>query len=559
MEGVLTSSKPVFSWEDPFYLDRQLSEDERMVRDTARQFAREVLLPRVIDDFREERFDKDMMRQMGALGLLGPTIPETYGGAGVNHVAYGLAAHEIEAIDSGYRSAMSVQSSLVMHPIHEFGTEAQKQKFLPKLASGEMIGCFGLTEPDYGSDPGGMVTKAVKVDGGYHLSGAKMWISNAPIADIAVVWAKLDGVIRGFVIERETAGAGFSTPKIEGKLSLRASVTGSIQMDNAFVSEDNMFPEVTGLKGPFSCLNKARYGIAWGTLGAAQFCYDAARSYTLDRKQFNRPLAANQLVQLKLADMHTEISIGLQACLRVGRLLDEGNCPPENISTIKRNSYGKALAMARVSRDMHGGNGIAEEYHVMRHVMNLETVNTYEGTHDVHALIIVGAPSLAGQMIGVMLVLSGCAFWALGQVLIRRLGDVMGGFQLTAWIGMIAAPQMFVASLLFEGNPLPLVQAAPVEAWFTVLYLGLVMTVIGYSAWYYVLARYPVAMVMPVLLLLPVSTILGAVTFLGERPDAWVLIGGAVVVTGVGVVIIDPKAMRTAAADKKAAENRSDA
>ena len=388
MEGVLTSSKPVFSWEDPFYLDRQLSEDERMVRDTARQFAREVLLPRVIDDFREERFDKDMMRQMGALGLLGPTIPETYGGAGVNHVAYGLAAHEIEAIDSGYRSAMSVQSSLVMHPIHEFGTEAQKQKFLPKLASGEMIGCFGLTEPDYGSDPGGMVTKAVKVDGGYHLSGAKMWISNAPIADIAVVWAKLDGVIRGFVIERETAGAGFSTPKIEGKLSLRASVTGSIQMDNAFVSEDNMFPEVTGLKGPFSCLNKARYGIAWGTLGAAQFCYDAARSYTLDRKQFNRPLAANQLIQVKLADMHTEISIGLQACLRVGRLLDEGNCPPENISTIKRNSCGKALAMARVSRDMHGGNGIAEEYHVMRHVMNLETVNTYEGTHDVHALIL---------------------------------------------------------------------------------------------------------------------------------------------------------------------------
>jgi glutaryl-CoA dehydrogenase len=328
------------------------------------------------------------MRQMGSLGLLGPTIPDTYGGAGVNHVAYGLAAHEIEAVDSGYRSAMSVQSSLVMHPIHAFGTEEQKQKFLPKLASGEMIGCFGLTEPDYGSDPGGMVTKAVKVDGGYHLSGAKMWISNAPIADIAVVWAKLDGVIRGFVVERENAGDGFSTPKIGGKLSLRASVTGSIQMDNAFVSDDNLFPDVKGLKGPFSCLNKARYGIAWGTLGAAQFCYDAARTYTLDRKQFDRPLAANQLVQLKLADMHTEISIGLQACLRVGRLLDEGNCPPENISTIKRNSCGKALAMVRVARDMHGGNGIAEEYHVMRHLMNLETVNTYEGTHDVHALIL---------------------------------------------------------------------------------------------------------------------------------------------------------------------------
>ena len=283
---------------------------------------------------------------------------------------------------------MSVQSSLVMHPINAFGTEAQKQKFLPKLASGKMIGCFGLTEPDYGSDPGGMVTKAVETDGGYHLSGAKMWISNAPIADIAIVWAKLDGVIRGFIVERETAGPGFSTPKIEGKLSLRASITGSIQMDDAFVPAENILPEVKGLKGPFSCLNKARFGIAWGTLGAAQFCYDAARSYTLDRKQFNRPLANNQLIQLKLADMHTEINIGLQACLRVGRLLDEGNCPPENISLVKRNSCGKALDIARQSRDMHGGNGIAEEYHVMRHLMNLETVNTYEGTHDVHALIL---------------------------------------------------------------------------------------------------------------------------------------------------------------------------
>ena len=388
MEGVVSATKPVFSWEDPFFLDQQLEDDERMVRDSARQFARDVLLPRVISDFREESFDPAVMRQMGELGLLGPTIPEEYGGAGVNHIAYGLAAYEIEAIDSGYRSAMSVQSSLVMHPIHAFGTEDQKKRFLPRLASAELIGCFGLTEPDYGSDPGGMVTKAVKVDGGYHLSGAKMWISNAPIADIAVVWAKLDGVIRGFIVERDSAGAGFSTPKIEGKLSLRASITGSIQMDNAFVPDENIFPEVTGLKGPFSCLNKARYGIAWGTLGAAQFCYDAARSYTLERKQFNRPLAANQLIQLKLADMHTEITIGLQSCLRVGHLLDAGKCPPENISTVKRNSCGKALTIARAARDMHGGNGIAEEYHVMRHMMNLETVNTYEGTHDVHALIL---------------------------------------------------------------------------------------------------------------------------------------------------------------------------
>ena len=388
MEGVVSATKPVFSWEDPFFLDQQLEDEERMVRDSARQFARDVLLPRVISDFREESFDPAVMRQMGELGLLGPTIPAEYGGAGVNHIAYGLAAYEIEAIDSGYRSAMSVQSSLVMHPIHAFGTEDQKKRFLPRLATAELIGCFGLTEPDYGSDPGGMVTKAVKVDGGYHLSGAKMWISNAPIADIAVVWAKLDGVIRGFIVERDSAGTGFSTPKIEGKLSLRASITGSIQMDDAFVPDENIFPEVAGLKGPFSCLNKARYGIAWGTLGAAQFCYDAARSYTLERKQFNRPLAANQLIQLKLADMHTEITIGLQSCLRVGRLLDAGNCPPENISTVKRNSCGKALTIARAARDMHGGNGIAEEYHVMRHMMNLETVNTYEGTHDVHALIL---------------------------------------------------------------------------------------------------------------------------------------------------------------------------
>ncbi len=381
-------AKPIFDWTDPFFLDQQLSDEERMVRDTARQFSRDILLPRVVDDFREERFDPGVMQQMGQLGLLGATIPAEYGGAGVNHVAYGLAAREIEAIDSGYRSAMSVQSSLVMHPIHSFGTDEQKTKYLPKLVTAEMIGCFGLTEPDHGSDPGSMATKAVKVDGGYHLSGSKMWISNAPIADIAVVWAKLDGVIRGFIIDRASAGPGLTTPKIEGKLSLRASITGSIQMDGAFVSDDNIFPKISGLKGPFSCLNKARYGIAWGTLGAAEFCYDAARQYTLDRKQFDRPLAANQLTQLKLADMHSEISIGLQACLRVGRLLDDGNCPPENISTIKRNSCGKALNIARMSRDMHGGNGIAEEYHVMRHLMNLETVNTYEGTHDVHALIL---------------------------------------------------------------------------------------------------------------------------------------------------------------------------
>ena len=381
-------SKPVFDWKDPFLLDQQLSDEERMVRDTARQFSRDVLLPRVIDDYREERFDPVVMQQLGKLGLLGPTIPEKYGGAGVSHVAYGLAARELEAIDSGYRSAMSVQSSLVMHPIHSFGTEDQKIKYLPELATAKMIGCFGLSEPDHGSDPGSMTTKAVKVDGGYHLSGSKMWISNAPVADIAIVWAKLDGIIRGFIIDRKTAGPGLTTPIIEGKLSLRASITGSIQMDNAFVSDDNIFPEISGLKGPFSCLNKARYGIAWGTLGAAEFCYDAARQYTLDRKQFDRPLAANQLIQLKLADMHSEISIGLQACLRVGRLLDDGNCPPENISTIKRNSCGKALDIARMSRDMHGGNGIAEEYHVMRHLMNLETVNTYEGTHDVHALIL---------------------------------------------------------------------------------------------------------------------------------------------------------------------------
>ena len=386
MEGVLTSSKPVFSWEDPFYLDRQLSDEERMVRDTARQFARDVLLPRVVEDFREERFDKDVMRQMGALGLLGPTIPDTYGGAGVNHVAYGLAAHEIEAIDSGYRSAMSVQSSLVMHPIHAFGTEEQKQKFLPKLASGEMIGCFGLTEPDYGSDPGSMITRAEKTENGYLLNGAKMWITNSPIADLAVVWAKLDGVIRGFIVDRGTPG--FETPKIEGKFSLRASVTGQIVLSDAEIPEENLLPNTKGLAGPFGCLNKARYGIAWGAMGAAEFCWHAARSYTLDRIQFGRPLAANQLIQKKLADMQTEITLGLQGALRIGRLMDDDNLAVENISLMKRNNCGKAMDVARLARDMHGGNGISDEYHVIRHMMNLETVNTYEGTHDVHALIL---------------------------------------------------------------------------------------------------------------------------------------------------------------------------
>ena len=384
----MTSSKPQFQWDDPFFLEAQLSDEERMVRDAAKAFADDILMPRVIGDFRDEAFDPALLKDMGALGLLGSTIPEEFGGAGVNHVAYGLAAREIERVDSGYRSAMSVQSSLVMHPIFSFGSDAQKHKFLPKLATGEMVGCFGLTEPDFGSDPGGMATKAVKIDGGYHLSGSKTWISNAPYADIAIIWAKLDGAIRGFIVERETAGSGFSTPKIEGKLSLRASVTGSIQMDNAFVSEDNLLPHVSGLKGPFSCLNKARYGIAWGVMGAAEFCWHAALQYGLDRKQFNKPLAQTQLFQKKLADMQTEISLGLQSAFRLGQMMDDGTASPELISLMKRNNCGKALDIARVSRDMHGGNGIAEGFQIMRHAANLETVNTYEGTHDVHALIL---------------------------------------------------------------------------------------------------------------------------------------------------------------------------
>ncbi len=376
-------------WDDAFLLEAQLTEDEKLVRDSARAYCQDRLQPRVISAFRDERFDREIMSEMGELGLLGPTIPEEYGGPGVNHVAYGLVAREVERVDSGYRSAMSVQSSLVMHPIYAYGSEEQKKKWLPRLASGELVGCFGLTEPDHGSDPGGMKTRATKVDGGYLLSGAKMWITNSPIADLAVVWAKSDAhdnKIKGFVVERGTKG--FSTPKIEGKLSLRASVTGEIVLDEAFVPDENLLPNVSGLGGPFGCLNKARYGIAWGVMGAAEFCWHAARQYTLDRKQFGRPLAQTQLVQKKLADMMTEITLGLQACLRVGRMMDDGSWSPEAISLIKRNNCGKALDIARVARDMHGGNGISEEFQVIRHMVNLETVNTYEGTHDVHALIL---------------------------------------------------------------------------------------------------------------------------------------------------------------------------
>lgn len=376
-------------WDDAFLLEAQLTEDEKLVRDSARAYCQDRLQPRVISAFREERFDREIMSEMGELGLLGPTIPEEYGGPGVSHVAYGLVAREVERVDSGYRSAMSVQSSLVMHPIYAYGSEEQKKKWLPRLATGELVGCFGLTEPDHGSDPGGMKTRATKVDGGYLLSGAKMWITNSPIADLAVVWAKSDAhdnKIKGFVVERGTKG--FSTPKIEGKLSLRASVTGEIVLDEAFVPDENLLPNVSGLGGPFGCLNKARYGIAWGVMGAAEFCWHAARQYTLDRKQFGRPLAQTQLVQKKLADMMTEIALGLQAALRVGRMMDDGSWSPEAISLIKRNNCGKALDIARVARDMHGGNGISEEFQVIRHMVNLETVNTYEGTHDVHALIL---------------------------------------------------------------------------------------------------------------------------------------------------------------------------
>jgi glutaryl-CoA dehydrogenase len=375
-----------FDWADPLLLEESLSEDERMVRDSAHAYCQEKLFPRVLEANRYERFDREIMTEMGALGFLGSTI-EGYGCAGVSYVCYGLIAREVERVDSAYRSAMSVQSSLVMHPIYRFGTEAQRQRYLPKLASGEWVGCFGLTEPDHGSDPGGMTTRAVAASGGYRLRGAKMWITNAPIADVFVVWAKTeDEVIRGFILEKGMEG--LSAPKIEGKFSLRASATGEIVMDDVFVPAENLLPGVKGLRGPFSCLTSARYGIAWGSLGAAEFCWHAARNYTLERCQFGRPLAANQLIQKKLVDMQTEITLGLHACLRLGRLKDMGRDTPEMVSILKRNNCGKALDIARAARDMHGGNGISDEYHVIRHVMNLEAVNTYEGTHDIHALIL---------------------------------------------------------------------------------------------------------------------------------------------------------------------------
>ncbi|MDF1775124.1 MAG: acyl-CoA dehydrogenase [Rhizobiaceae bacterium] len=378
-----------FDWEDAFHLDDQLNEDERMIRDAARAYAQDKLQPRAIAAYRDEITDPEIFQEMGEMGLLGTTIPEAYGGAEASYVAYGLVAREVERVDSGYRSMMSVQSSLVMYPIYAYGSEEQRNKYLPGLASGKLIGCFGLTEPDAGSDPGGMKTKAEKVDGGYRLNGSKMWISNSPIADVFVIWAKSDahdGAIRGFVLEKGTKG--LSAPKIGGKLSLRASITGEIVLENVEVGEDALLPHVQGLKGPFGCLNRARYGISWGVLGSAEFCWHAARQYGLDRKQFNRPLAQTQLFQKKLADMQTEITLGLQGSLRVGRLMDEGNAAPEMISLVKRNNCGKALDIARMARDMHGGNGISEDFQVMRHMCNLETVNTYEGAHDVHALIL---------------------------------------------------------------------------------------------------------------------------------------------------------------------------
>ena len=383
------SGTAAFVWEDPFLLEDQLTEDERMIRDTARAYAQDRLMPRVLEAYRDEKTDRAIFNEMGGLGLLGVTIPEEYGGVGAGYVSYGLVAREVERVDSGYRSMMSVQSSLVMYPIYAYGDEAQRKKYLPKLATGEYVGCFGLTEPDAGSDPGGMKTRAEKTANGYRLIGSKMWISNSPIADVMVVWAKSaphGDQIRGFVLEKGMKG--LSCPKIEGKLSLRASITGEIVMDGVEVGEEALLPNVSGLKGPFGCLNRARYGISWGAMGAAEFCWHAARQYTLDRKQFGKPLAGTQLVQKKLADMQTEIAIGLQGSLRVGRLMDEGRMAPEMISIVKRNNCGKALDISRMARDMHGGNGIADEFHVMRHLTNLETVNTYEGTHDIHALIL---------------------------------------------------------------------------------------------------------------------------------------------------------------------------
>ncbi|OED38213.1 acyl-CoA dehydrogenase [Chromatiales bacterium (ex Bugula neritina AB1)] len=386
----MARAKPArLNWGDPFLLEQQLSEEERMIRDTAHAFCQEKLASRVIQANRHETFDREIFNEMGEIGLLGSTLPEALGGIDANYVSYGLIAREVERVDSGYRSAMSVQSSLVMHPIFAYGTDEQRQKYLPGLASGELVGCFGLTEPDHGSDPSSMLTRARKIDGGYSISGSKNWITNSPIADVFVIWAKSeahDNKIKGFVLEKGMTG--LSAPKIEGKFSLRASVTGMIMMDEVRIPEENLLPNVAGLAGPFGCLNRARYGIAWGSMGAAEFCWHAGRQYTLDRKQFGRPLAANQLIQKKLADMQTEISLGLQGCLRMGRLMDEHQAPAELISLMKRNNCGKALDIARVSRDMHGGNGVSDEYGVIRHVMNLEAVNTYEGTHDVHALIL---------------------------------------------------------------------------------------------------------------------------------------------------------------------------
>jgi glutaryl-CoA dehydrogenase len=383
----MAKDKAAFQWDDPLLLDQQLTEEERMVRDSARAYCQGKLAPRVLEAFRHEKTDPAIFREMGGLGLLGPTIPEEYGGAGLNYVCYGLIAREVERVDSGYRSMMSVQSSLVMVPIYEFGSEAQKRKYLPKLATGEWIGCFGLTEPDHGSDPGSMASRAKSMPGGYSVTGSKMWISNSPIADVFVVWAKTDdGRIRGFILEKGMRG--LSAPAIHGKVGLRASITGEIVMDDVFVPEDNLMPGVEGLKGPFTCLNSARYGISWGALGAAEFCWHAARQYVLDRKQFGRPLAANQLIQKKLADMQTEIALGLQGCLRLGRMKDEGTAATDITSIMKRNSCGKALDIARMARDMLGGNGISDEFGVIRHMVNLEVVNTYEGTHDIHALIL---------------------------------------------------------------------------------------------------------------------------------------------------------------------------
>jgi glutaryl-CoA dehydrogenase len=386
MSNTSSNQRPTFNWQDPLLLESLLSEEERMIRDSAHKYCQEKLMPRILKANRDEVFDANIMKELGALGLLGCTLPEKYGCSNVNYVTYGLVAREVERVDSGYRSAMSVQSSLVMHPIYAYGSEEQRMKYLPKLATGEYIGCFGLTEPNSGSDPGSLLTRAENVDGGYRLTGNKMWITNSPIADIFIIWAKLEGVIRGFILEKGMAG--LSAPKIEGKFSLRASITGEVVMDNVFVPYENMLPNVKGLSGPFGCLNKARYGIAWGALGAAEFCWHGARQYTLDREQFGKPLAATQLIQKKLADMQTDITTGLFACLQVGRLMDAGTLSPEAISLVKRNSCGKALEIARTARDMHGGNGISDEFHIIRHMMNLEAVNTYEGTHDVHALIL---------------------------------------------------------------------------------------------------------------------------------------------------------------------------